>query len=278
MSNKALILYTASDAARNGFLSEQYEKAFARFGADASLCIIDGMSPAELVKAARGCTAVVDRTRDASYAEALEAAGIPVSNPSVLRRAAGDKLATYRLLSPLVPMLETVEVGVGFAPPLPYPFVIKPRDGHGGEGVELIKDESDYEKYRLTYGTEGKLAQPVATETGRDMRVYVIGGRPAAAMLRRAREGIRSNFCLGGEASFVPLDSLSQDEWRLISRVCAALPLDYAGVDIMHDHGRAVLNEIEDPVGARMLYTMTDIDPALMQVAHVLKKCGMINA
>ena len=87
-----------------------------------------------------------------------------------------------------------------------------------------------------------------------------------------SNDDFRSNFCLGGEARIVPLESLKDDELAIIRAVCEKLPLHYAGVDIMHNDGHAVLNELEDPVGARMLYTYTDIDPAALHVEYLLKE------
>jgi glutathione synthase/RimK-type ligase-like ATP-grasp enzyme len=101
------------------------------------------------------------------------------------------------------------------------------------------------------------------------MRVYVIGGKPAAAMLRSSDTDFRSNFSLGGRAETVPVSELAWDEAEIVRAVCRELPLHYAGVDIMHDNGRAVLNEIEDPVGARMLYINTAIDPARLHAEYL---------
>ena len=35
---------------------------------------------------------------------------------------------------------------------------------------------------------------------------------------------------------------------------------DYYGIDFVFDGGQPVFNEIEDTVGARMVYSVTDID------------------
>ena len=40
----------------------------------------------------------------------------------------------------------------------------------------------------------------------------------------------------------------------------AGAPLTLAGVDLMNDRGRPVVNEVEDVVGSRMLYQTSDID------------------
>ncbi|MBO4847799.1 MAG: ATP-grasp domain-containing protein [Clostridia bacterium] len=268
---RACILYKKEDAAKNRVLINKYFAALRRNGYSPSLIISDRLPREAVLRMAEGARFVVNRTRDHALAGYLEAAGFLVTNPSILNETANDKLLTYERLKDAVPMLETLPLPDEGEPPLPYPFAAKPAGGHGGAGVELIRSRAELDAYRAR-GLERTLVQPVATETGRDMRVYVVGGRPAAAMLRTSSVDFRSNYSLGGRAEAVPVSSLREDELRIIEAVCAALPVDYAGVDIMRDHGRAVLNEIEDPVGARMLYTYTDADPALLHIEYIISK------
>ena len=44
---------------------------------------------------------------------------------------------------------------------------------------------------------------------------------------------------------------------------------DYAGIDLIYDNGKPVLNEIEDVVGSRMLYNHTDIDTAKLYIKYI---------
>lgn len=265
---KAYVIYKKSDAAKNGVLINRYFAAIKSRGLFPSLVITDGLSKECVFGLVSDGEFVINRGRDAGLARFLEEKGLYVSNPSIVNETANDKLLTYERLNGLVPMLETRLLSEGL---LPFPFVLKPAGGHGGQGVTLIKSSDDLAKYRAEH-PEKSVMQPVATEIGRDMRVYVIGGKPAAAMLRESKTDFRSNFSLGGTANIVPLSELRADECEIVRAVCSALPLDYAGVDIMRDHGRAVLNEIEDPVGARMLYTYTDLDPAKKHVDQIISK------
>ena len=56
----------------------------------------------------------------------------------------------------------------------------------------------------------------------------------------------------------------------MTKRLMQALPMDYAGIDFMFSGGKPVFNEIEDVVGARMLYSLTDIDIADRHAAYIL--------
>lgn len=267
---KAYILYKKSDADKNRVLIRKYSEALKKHGFSPAVAILDGLAREELLRLVSDAELIINRSRDADAAAFLEKNGLAVSNPSELNRTANDKLATYERLRSVVPMLETQLLTE--APSLPYPFVAKPAGGHGGNGVTLVKCEAEFSAYRAAH-PEKSVIQPVATDIGRDMRVYVVGGRPIAAMLRESVGDFRSNYSLGGRAGFVPLGSLSGEEFAIVRAVSSELPLDYAGVDIMRDHGRAILNEIEDPVGARMLYTFTDIDPAMLHVEYLIESC-----
>ena len=266
---KAYILYKKEDAQKNGVLIERYLGALDAHGFRPSLVLLDGLSRDELILLVSDGELIINRSREAGLMRFLEENGLRVSNPSFVNETANDKYLTWERLHGAVPMLDTRLLSESAS--LPFPFVAKPAGGHGGNGVTLIKNEADLAAYKASH-REKSVIQPVASELGRDMRVYVVGGKPVAAMLRESKTDFRSNFSLGGTARFIPLDELRTDETELVETVCEALPLDYAGVDVMHDNGRAILNEIEDPVGARMLYIYTDIDPAKKHVDHLISK------
>lgn len=273
MLSRAAILYTRSDAGRSRVLIRKYCAALRAQGAAPELMITDRLSPESVLDALSGADCIINRTRDAGLAAFLENAGLFVSNPSVLTRTANDKLLTYELLHGAVPMLETFLCGD--LPPLPFPFVAKPAAGHGGSGVSMIKSEADYAAYRAAH-PEKSVCQPLCDTLGRDMRVYVIGGRPAAAVMRESDTDFRSNFSLGGRAVPIRADELPEDALRIVRSVCGALPLHYAGVDLMPHAGGWVLNEIEDPVGARMLYINGLLDPAAEHAKYLLRLRGRI--
>ena len=267
---RAVILYERADAEKNRVLINKYSAALKKRGAAPSLILTDRLDGAAVLSMAHGAELVINRTRSALLTKYLEEHGLFVTNPSPVTETANDKYLTYERLRALVPMLET-RLLTGDEPPLAFPFVAKPAAGHGGNGVSMIKDEADLAAYREAH-PEKSVVQPLASTLGRDMRVYVIGRRPVCAMLRESDADFRSNFSVGGRARMVPIDSLTAEERGIVDRVCAELPLHYAGVDIIYDSGRPILNEIEDPVGARMLYIYTDIDPAEEHVEYLISK------
>ena len=58
---------------------------------------------------------------------------------------------------------------------------------------------------------------------------------------------------------------------KTINKLREALDFDFVGVDFIRHDGRWVLNEIEDVVGTRMIYALTDIDAADKYIDYILK-------
>lgn len=138
----------------------------------------------------------------------------------------------------------------------------KPACSHGGDRVALVSNEREWHQAAAAILPQPALQQAVADGAGQDLRVYVVHGRIVAAVMRTAAQGVVSNFKRGGS---VALHSLTPQERALAQAVIdrfssAGAPLTLAGVDLMNDRGRPVVNEVEDVVGSRMLYQTSDID------------------
>ena len=225
---KPILIYTEKEAKRNAFA---VNKICALLGAELKTPDYDG--EAEYV---------INRTNDYRIAERFEKRGIRVFNPSEFSRLANDKQLCYDFME---------QNGLEIMPTRynALPFVKKPRDGHGGQGVVMCNSEAEYD--------ENAVCQKPASDLGRDLRVWVLGGEIIASMLRVSKTDFRSNFCLGGEA--VPY-VLSKSETALVKKIISLVKGDYYGIDFVFNHGEAVFNELEDAVGARMLYAKTDLD------------------
>jgi len=198
------------------------------------------------------------RNRNYEMSEAFENAGIRCFNSSYVCRIRNDKWEMYRDFSANgLPVMYTQKAK------LPYPFVLKPVDGHGGENVFLIKTSDEYDAVVKTIGEDlikdKFIYQFPASEKGRDVRAYVIGDTIITAMERRNSDEneFRANFSLGGSASEYPLD---KDELKVVARVAKHINADFVGIDLIFNNGKPIVNEIEDAVGTRMLYSHTDID------------------
>ena len=112
------------------------------------------------------------------------------------------------------------------------------------------------------------LCQEFASEPGKDVRVYVVGNRIVKAMLRTNENDFKSNYSLGGKVAEY---ELNPEEEALVNKVIGGLNIGLAGIDFVFHQGMLYFNEIEDVVGARMLYANTDIDIVAEYVSYLVK-------
>lgn len=239
-----ILIYSAAEARRNAFSVEKFKKHLGvRLVLEEEL---DPDMPADFV---------INRTNNAEIAQAFERRSVRVFNPASLTRLANDKQRCYEFMQKngirIMPVNQT-------QPPL----VEKPSNGRGGRGVRLIKSG----KIELK---PGYVYQKPASQLGRDLRVWLIGGKIICAVLRTSETDFRSNYCLGGSASVY---ALSESERALVDRIASLLNYDYIGIDFVFDGGAAVFNEIEDTVGARMVYDKTDIDILRLYCEYIEKE------
>ncbi len=248
---KIWLVYDAFEAERNRRYIDFYFEKCSEKNIDLSLVIVEeGIDFANLPDAA------IVRTMNPELSEKLESLGVKVYNSSFISRIANDKWNTYCYLKDKnIRLPETFLVTEDFTPPY-YPMVLKPAGGKGGKDVEIVNNKDAFLAYKDR--VKGRIiAQKVVSDKGKDLRVYVVGNRIIKGMLRVSENDFRSNFCLGGKA--VEYD-LSQWEKHEIQKVIDQFDIAYAGLDFIFDDGKIIFNEMEDVVGARMLYTYTDID------------------
>ncbi len=211
--------------------------------------------------------AVLSRMRLDWVSEHLERMDIPVFNNSRVCRICNDKRRTHLFLQGL-PMAETVFTQDAACPgsqPAGYPRILKPADGHGGESVQLIESETAWHAAAAALNRSSPrpaLHQALVDQPGRDLRVYVLFGEILTGVMRTAKAGVVSNFKLGGS---VELHRLTEAERSLAEAVIrrfeeAGAPLCMAGVDLLYTGNGPVVSEVEDVVGSRMLYQVSDID------------------
>lgn len=209
------------------------------------------------------CDFIINRTRDYKVAEKFEHRGIPSFNSSYINRIGNDKYLTYK---------EIETLGIAFMPLVEetdFPYVLKSRSGHGGTEVFMVKNRSDFMAARETLKEKSFICQKIADTPGKDLRVYVMGGKIVKALLRDGLGDFRSNYGLHGKAEIY---NLNRKEEQLVLRILDFLKPDYAGIDFLFNNERLVFNEIEDVVGARMLYEISDINIADMYMEYIGRK------
>lgn len=259
---KGILVYTSADAEYNKWFIDHIIEEGRKCNLDIRLVLSDK----EEIPDNKYSFAIV-RNRDAKLCKRLEENNIRCFNSSYVVNIGNDKWEMYKDFNAAgIPVMYTQKTK------LPYPFVMKPVNGHGGENVYLIKNADEYESVISNIPDERQgdlIYQVIATEKGRDIRVYVVGGIILTAMERIAvdtEKDFRSNYSLNGNARE---HALTDEELKLAAKVADHIKADFVGIDLIYNNGRPVVNEIEDAVGTRMLYSLTDIDPVREFVAHI---------
>ena len=248
---KGWIIYDKKDAEKNIAFISRLTAELAKYDIEARLVFVESEPKKETPSFA------INRSRDHKIAERLENKGVKVFNESSLTKLSNDKRRMHKFFDGKVPQMNVVTE---------YPFVLKSVDGHGGGEVFMVNSREEEDKAVLALGTKDYIKQEVCSDLGKDKRVYIVGNEVVASILREA-DDFRSNYSLGGSATAT---ELTIQEMEIISKITKLVHIDYAGIDFIYNNGEPVFNEIEDPVGARMLYENTDIDIVEIFVKYIV--------
>lgn len=220
---------------------------------------------------------VINRSRYPLLTKQLEDMGLRVFNNYKVADICNDKAKTYQYITRLgLPTIDSKFIkGRDLDRVLNNVHeatIIKGVSGHGGNQVYLYDPKKDdngkREKIVEALSSRDLVIQPLIGSRGQDLRVYIIGKTIIAAILRTAKDGFKSNYSLGGH---VRTYSLSQEEEQIINKVTSAFDFGLVGIDfLIDDDGRLIFNEIEDVVGARMLYQCTDINLVNIYLKYIL--------
>ncbi len=200
---------------------------------------------------------------------ALRELGVPVCNDARAIERCVDKSMTSFLLQAAglpTPPTWTVESRDAAAAIVRRearggrPLVLKPLFGSRGRGLKLIADGAELPAadevaglYYLQHYVAGE------GEGWRDWRVFVVGGRAEAAMIRHGVEW-RTNAALGARCEKVAAEGAVAD---LAVAAAAAVGADYAGVDIVADRdGRHLVLEVNSMPAWQALGRASGIDIA----------------
>ncbi len=191
------------------------------------------------------------------FARQLEKLGAFNYNPIEAKKAAMSKIETYQILAREgLPVIKTLVFRSSMEKELilkeiGLPLIMKPDDGFGGEGVELIhtEEELDEAMVRLQNSTSRMLVQKyVSTSKGRDVRVLTIGYEAVFAAQRKASDPneFRSNLHVGGTAEEYPL---TEEMKELCHKVAKAIGLRMAGIDLLFGENGFVVGEVNSSAG-----------------------------
>lgn len=213
------------------------------------------------------------RTIDPLLTAQLEQAGVVCFNNAEIATLANDKIKTHLELAKLdIPMLDMhFQTRTPLPqPPLAFPFVWKTASGRGGKEVHLVENEAQYRVLQQQYAKQSVLIQQLAPTSGKDVRVFVIGKKIIAAVLRSSEQDFRANYSLGGSAS---LYTLNIEEQLLVKRIVDHYDFGFVGIDFLFDeNGSFLFNEIEDVVGSRTLSEVSNMNIVRLYLEFIKKR------
>lgn len=256
---KGYLVYDHENAKKNAWFIENFINSAKSFGFDVELVFTDEVEKNPLPDFA------VVRAISPKTNEYYEQKKVKVFNNYVTNLTANDKFRTYQLAKILkIPTMYTVKA----EEELDYPFVLKSIDGHGGSQVFMVTDEKSYLLAKQKLANKDCIKQKVCSNVGKDLRVYSLKGKILAGALRTSQTDFRSNFSLGGTATKAKVPFKCK---QIIKKLYKELKYDFVGIDFIFDNGKPILNEIEDPVGCRMLYSFGEIDVIKEYLNHIRK-------
>jgi RimK family alpha-L-glutamate ligase len=194
----------------------------------------------------------IERCVDKFYTTAvLQEAGLPVPDTLVCERAE-DAVAAVRAMGDAI---------------------IKPIFGSLGHGMVRVSDPDVALRIVRSLDQTRPVfyVQRAIDHGGRDIRVFIVGGRILGAIERRARTGEwRTNVAMGGSAEPIELPATWAD---LALRAAAAVGTDYAGVDLLPSRdGSLFVLEVNGIPGWEGLQKATGLDVAGSIVEHLIAR------
>ncbi|HLR60352.1 MAG TPA: ATP-grasp domain-containing protein [Pseudogracilibacillus sp.] len=211
----------------------------------------------------------VIRTIDATLQAHFAAQNVSCFNNYQTSIICNDKSASHIEIAQLgIPAVQTFHFdSYPQAPPLSYPFVLKAVNGRSGSEVFFIDNKSDFLNTEKKINNQNFIIQSADVQYGKDLRVFVIGKKIIAAVLRESTADFRANFKLGGTAT---LYHLNENESKLIKKIIHHFDFGLVGIDfLINNEGDLLFNEIEDVVGSRILSETTDINLLRKYITYI---------
>jgi RimK family alpha-L-glutamate ligase len=171
----------------------------------------------------------------------LENLGVYCCNRSKTIEMVKDKLHVHQVLAESkLPTPKTMLVKYPADPKfikreIGFPSVIKNIYGTEGKGIHLCKTEEEFVDIMELIFAHNKspniiLQEYIKISKGKDLRIFLVGGKPVATMIRSAKKGFKANYTRGGNVA--PFELTRELEW-LATEVARLMELDVAGIDIL---------------------------------------------
>lgn len=205
---------------------------------------------------------IINRSRDYKLSEDFERNNIRTFNNSEFCRLGNDKKLSYEFIEKLnikYPKIFINEEEIKDN----ILKIVKPRGGHGGQGIRLYKEES--------IDINQNIYQEFIKDYIGDIRFYIINNEITHSVIRKPKgESLVSNFTKGGE---VTIYNIKEKDREIIKKILDKIHIDYGGIDfLLLNDGRILFNEFEDAVGSRMLSYLGINNTMELFLSHISKE------
>ena len=271
---RGLLIYDAEDTDRNKWLIDELLFRAKDYGL--SLKLIDPVLNLEQINFVNNYDFIINRSRDPYLANTIKRFAkrkICINNPDV-NLLANDKFLSHELFTNLG--LATVQTEIFDNHISKFPKVMKSRTGHGGKEVFLVNSQDEILNISRSLSDRKWIYQEYIEGANKDLRVYIYDDKIFAGVLRENKDDFRSNYSLGGKVTLVKdiLFGIQEACQKIIDEIHP----DFIGIDFLLPNGlngEFYVNEIEDPVGSRMLCSLMDIDLPDMFLSLIKNKFNL---
>ncbi|HAL50509.1 MAG: Ribosomal protein S6 modification protein 2 [Candidatus Uhrbacteria bacterium GW2011_GWD2_41_121] len=227
-----------------------------------------------------------DPSINASIIKQFQLAGFYVLNGYIGVFRAKNKIRTLQMLDHFgVPVPKTLVVRdpqllAQASEEFLFPVIIKVIFGTHGKGVFIAESKRSLKPIveYLIAKEKGpvSLQEYIQEAKGCDLRVFVLGKKVVATMMRVAKSGeFRANFHQGGS---VQVADLSDEEKRIAIKASQVMGLDISGVDILRTHKGPKVIEVNSNPGIEGISKGSGVDVAAKIVTfieHRVEKYGV---
>ena len=245
-----LLIYNKADINKNKWFIKELISSFRYF--DIALTLIEetSLKDSDIDKS----DFAIYRGRNSNISKKIESKGKIVINNSYTNKLSNDKFLFYEfLLKQGYPCMETFSRIEDFSF---SPFIAKPKDGHGGNGVFLFDEKNEFLLNVKEEKQPNYIFQKPSSTLGKDLRIYILNNKIYGSVLRESNGcDFRSNYSLGGNVLFFNPPEIVES---IALSIAKKLDSFFVGIDFIINENKFVVNEMEDPVGCRMLYKISN--------------------
>jgi RimK family alpha-L-glutamate ligase len=159
---------------------------------------------------------------------------------------------------------------------LGFPLIVKECFGSFGRQVYLVQNKDELIELLKSLGVRPILFQEfIESSKGRDVRIHIVGGKMVTSMYRYNDNDFRANITNGGKMKeYTPTDA----QIELAVKVCDALGLDFAGVDILFgENDEPVFCEVNSNAHFKNIYDCTGVNVADYIIRHIIDEINGFN-